>query len=71
MAEMRQIINVMTGEITEVELTAEEIAEKETIQSRIDAQIAENQAKMAIRQNALDKLIDLGLTEEEVKAFLG
>jgi len=73
---MKKIIhNIKTGEIQEVDLTAEEIAQKE-----IDEQntIAEKQAKEAEEQTKKDaqasgnqKLLDLGLTQAEATALTG
>ena len=51
-----------------IEASAEQIAhiEKIRLQPSIDDQIAAHQAK---RQSALNKLIDLGLTEEEISSL--
>ena len=71
----KKIINVQTGEIKEVALTQVEIddvnARKE--QNRIlNEQIeAEKTTKETKKASAKQKLIDLGLTEEEVKALIG
>jgi curli biogenesis system outer membrane secretion channel CsgG len=71
----KKIINVQTGEIKEVALTQVEIddvnARKE--QNRIlNEQIeAEKTTKETKKTSAKQKLIDLGLTEEEVKALIG
>jgi len=71
----KKIINVQTGEIKEVALTQVEIddvnARKE--QNRIlNEQIeAEKTAKETKKASAKQKLIDLGLTEEEIKALIG
>jgi len=58
-----------------VELTAEEIAEREAQAVEAEAQrLAEEQAqaeKEANKQSAKDKLASLGLTEAEVIALLG
>lgn len=59
--------NVETNEITEREMTIEEIAEMEARQTFVANQEAEAQAKAAARQAVLDKL---GLTAEEVAALL-
>ena len=71
----KKIINIQTGETQEVALTQVEIddvnARKE--QNRIlNEQIkAEKTAKETKKASAKQKLIDLGLTEEEVKALIG
>ena len=73
---MKKIIhNIKTGEIQEVDLTAEEITKAET-----DAQnaLAEKQAIETARQaeetnkaNGNQKLLDLGLTQAEATALTG
>jgi hypothetical protein len=62
-------INAETGEEIERELTAEELAERETIEAEEEAKQAEAEAKAASRASALAKLAELGLTEEEVAAL--
>jgi uncharacterized protein (AIM24 family) len=70
---MKKIINTPEG-IIEVDLTAEEIAQRE--QDAIQAEQyriafeAEKQAKANAKASALAKLKALGLTEEEVKSIL-
>lgn len=65
------IINCETGEQTEVELTAEEIAQRE-----VDAQKAEEDRLAKEAQEAAqaklkaDVLKRLGITEQEAKALL-
>ena len=65
------IINCETGEQTEVELTAEEIAQREA-----DAQKAEQDRLVKEAQEAAqaklkaDVLKRLGITEQEAKALL-
>jgi len=58
-----------------VELTAEEIAEREAQAVEAEAQrLAEEQAQAELeanKQSAKDKLASLGLTEAEVIALLG
>jgi hypothetical protein len=66
---MLTIVNLETGEIQEVELTAEEVAEREELQAQGEAREAEATAKAAARNSALAKLADLGLTAEEVAAL--
>lgn len=58
-----------------IELTDEEIAEREEMAKEAEAQrLAEEQAaaeKEAQKQSAKDKLAALGLTESEIQALLG
>jgi hypothetical protein len=63
------IFDAETGEVTERELTAEEIAEAEARQAEAEARQAEAEAKAAARTSALAKLADLGLTAEEIAAL--
>lgn len=68
---MTRIHNAITGETIDREMTDDEYAEYlQSIEKNNQAR-AEMEAKENARQTALNKLIDLGLTEEEVKAFLG
>jgi len=68
------IINCETGEQTEVELTAEEIAQREADAIAYEKQrLADEEAaaeKDAQRQSAIAKLSGLGLTADEVAALL-
>ncbi len=67
------IINCETGEQTEVELTAEEIAQREAdaiaYAARKAAEDAAEQARLAAKGAAEQKLLSLGLTAEEVAAL--
>jgi len=58
-----------------VELTAEEIAEREAMAAEAEAQrLAEEQAqaeKEANRQEGISTLKSLGLTDEQIEALLG
>jgi hypothetical protein len=70
---MKKIITTPEG-TTEVELTAQEIAQREqnAIQSELDflareEKIAQEKAR---KESAIAKLKALGLTEEEVKSIL-
>ena len=69
------IINCSTGERQIVELTAEEIAEREQMAIEAEAQRladeAEAQAKADALASANDKLAALGLTEDEIAALRG
>lgn len=68
------IVNCETGETTEVELTAEEIAQREADRIAFEAQQAEqaaaDQAKADAKASAVAKLTALGLSESEVSALL-
>lgn len=64
---MIKIHNVETGEITEREATAEELAQREI--DEIEAQaVAQDQATKAAAKAAL--LAKLGITEDEAKLLL-
>jgi hypothetical protein len=68
------VVDCATGETTEVPLTAEEIAQREADAAAFAeleaARQAEEAAKLAAKESAKAKLAALGLTEEEVSAFL-
>ena len=68
------VVNCTTGEQSEVELTDEEIAQREAdalaFAEQQAARQAEEAAKEAAKASAKLKLAALGLTEEEVSAFL-
>ena len=68
------IVNCETGERTVVELTDEEIAEREAMalqaeQDRLTRE-AEETAKAEAKASALAKLTALGLTEAEITALV-
>jgi hypothetical protein len=65
------IVDAITGESYERPLTAEEIADREVMQAEAEAQQAEQDAKVASRLSAIEKLAALGLTEDEVGALIG
>ena len=69
------IVDCSTGETTEVELTAAEIAEREAMAAEFAAQKAqeeaESAAKAAAKQSAQDKLKRLGLSDSEIAAITG
>lgn len=71
---MKKLIITPEGTF-EVELTAEEIAQREqdAIQAEADrqAQEAAVAAKQATEQSAINKLKALGLSDAEVQAFRG
>ena len=67
------IVDCSTGITTEVELTAEEIAEREAMtaeyETRKAAEDAEIAAKAAAKASANAKLKALGLSDAEIAAF--
>mgnify|MGYP003648047178 FL=1 len=71
---MKKIIIRPDG-IEEVELTAEEIAQAETndasSQLKLEQEEAEKTATATKKASGKQKLLDLGLSEEEVKALIG
>ena len=69
------IVDCSTGVTTEVELTAQEIAQREADAAAFAEakakEEAEAQAKAAAKQAAQDKLKALGLSDLEVAALVG
>ena len=69
------VVDCSTGVTTEVELTAEEIAQRKADAKAFaeaeSARVAEAEAKAAAKASALAKLAELGLTEEEASAIAG
>ena len=70
---MKKLIVTPEGTF-EIDLTAEEIAQREqdaieAEQNRL-ARLAKEEQELANKQSALNKLSSLGLTEEEIKAIL-
>ena len=67
------IINCETGEQTEVELTAEEIAQREADAAKAEAdrvaREAAEAAKAAAKASAESKLAALGLSADEIAAL--
>ena len=65
------IINCETGEQTEVELTAEEIAQREAdAQKAEEDRLAKEAQEVAQAKLKADVLKRLGITEQEAKALL-
>lgn len=68
------IVDCSTGETTELELSADEIAEREAMALAYAKQKAEDEAaiaaKEAARASAINKLTALGLTADEASALL-
>lgn len=69
------IVDVATGERIERDFTPEELAQREADQIAFEeaeaARVEEENAKIAAKESALQKLAALGLTEEEAKAIVG
>ncbi len=69
------IVDCSTGEVQEIALTAEEIAEREVMAAEYAAQKAQEDAEKAAlsaaKQAAQDKLKALGLTDLEIAAITG
>ncbi len=67
------IVDCSTGETTEVELTAEEIAQREAMAAEYEAQLAAEEAAKAAaaaaKASAQSKLAELGLTADEIAAL--
>jgi hypothetical protein len=61
--------DAQTGEITERELTSEEIKEREALNTKDLQDALKLKAKQDARQSALAKLAALGLTEAEIAAL--
>ena len=68
------VINCTTGEQTEVELTAEEVAQREAdaeaFAEQEAARQAELDAKAEAKASAQAKLKALGLTDDEIEALV-
>jgi len=63
--------NVITGEITEIPLTAEEIAENQVLQTQAMEKALEAQAEAESKATAKAALLaQLGITEEQAKLLL-
>ena len=68
-------VNCTTGVTTEVELTAEELAQREADAAAFAeaeaARLVEVEAKAASKASAQEKLKALGLSDAEVEALVG
>lgn len=64
-----KIINIVTGEESFRDYTAEEIAEVKKAQEESKAYLEASKLRQQQRESALAKLVDLGLTEEEIAAL--
>ena len=67
------VVDCSTGEATEVPLTAEELAQRETDRLAYEAQeatrLAAEAARSSAQASAVAKLTALGLTAEEIAAL--
>ena len=71
MADTKIIINCETGEVSEVELTKEEIAQREADAKAFAEEQAAKEAEAAALAARKAEILDkLGLTEEDAKALL-
>jgi len=65
-------INCATGEVHEIELTAEEVAQREADRIAYEAQKAEEATAAALKAEAKAGLLErLGITAEEAELLLG
>ena len=66
------VVDCSTGEVQEIALTAEEIAEREAMAAEYAAQKAQEELDKAAKAEAKAELLDrLGITEDEAKLLLG
>ena len=63
------LLDALTGKETVRELTADELADVESLRDEYAAEQAQNQQRIDDRASALAKLAALGLTEQEVAAL--
>lgn len=67
------VVNCLTGEVQEIALSTEEIAEREAISAEYAEQLAQEEAAkvaaLAAKESANAKLAALGLTAEEIAAL--
>jgi DNA-binding NarL/FixJ family response regulator len=66
---MIRIHNIETNEVIDREMTDEELKQFEKENAEVMALKKIEADKVAARESALAKLIDLGLTEEEIAAL--
>ncbi len=71
MADTKIVVNCETGEVAEVELTAEEIAQRAVDQAAWEAEQAAIEAdKQAKAEAKAELLAKLGISEDEAKLLL-
>ena len=72
MADTKIIVNCETGEVTEIELTAEEVAQRTADAAAYAALEAEKEAEAEAKATAKAALLTkLGITAEEAALLLG
>jgi hypothetical protein len=72
MADTKIVVDCSTGEVSEIELTAEEVAQREAdAKAYADAKAQEEADKAAAEVAKADLLARLGITAEEAKLLLG
>ena len=72
MADTKIVVNCSTGEVSEIELTAEEVAQREAdAKAFADAKAAEDADKAAKAADKAALLERLGITAEEATLLLG
>jgi hypothetical protein len=63
------LLNVITGETSQITITNAELTFRENGAAEAAAQAEAVEAKVAARASALAKLAELGLTQEEIAAL--
>ena len=72
MADTKIVVDCSTGEVSEIELTAEEVAQREAdAKAAAEAKAAEDADKAAKAAEKVALLSKLGITEEEAALLLG
>ena len=72
MADTKIVVDCSTGEVSEIELTAEEVAQREVdAKAAAEAKAAEEVEKAAKVAEKAALLSKLGITEEEAALLLG
>jgi hypothetical protein len=72
MADTKIVVDCSTGEVSEIELTAEEVAQREAdAQAHAEAKAAEDADKAAKAADKAALLERLGITAEEATLLLG
>ena len=71
MADTKIVVNCETGEVAEIELTAEEMADRAAAQAAFQAeQEAKAEEERAKATAKAELLVKLGITEDEAKLLL-
>jgi hypothetical protein len=72
MADTKIVVDCSTGEVSEIELTAEEVAQRAAdAQAHAEAKSAEEADKAAKAADKAALLEKLGISEDEAKLLLG